>query len=73
MLAGGKGFTKLDLSYAYNQLLIDIDESQEHVVINTHKSLYRYTCTWGVQFGIAHVPAKFLKVILQGFPGVVLH
>ena len=56
MLAGGKGLPKLDLSYAYNQLLIDIDdESQEHVVINTHKSLYRYTCIYGGYSSALHM------------------
>lgn len=39
-LAGGQKFTKLDLSQAYQQLLLD-DKSKELVTINTHKGLFR--------------------------------
>lgn len=35
-LAGGTLFTKLDMSQAYQQLLLD-DNSKEYVTINTHK------------------------------------
>ena len=41
-LAGGKAFTKLDLSQAYLQLPLD-EESKELVVVNTQKGLFRYT------------------------------
>ena len=34
-LSGGKTFTKLDLSQAYQQLLLD-DDSKKYAVINTH-------------------------------------
>ena len=34
-LAGGKRFTKLDLSHAYNQLILD-EESRPYLTINTH-------------------------------------
>ena len=40
LLAGGQKFTKLDLSQAYEQLLLD-DKSKELVTINTHKWLFR--------------------------------
>ena len=40
MLGGGQKFTKLDLSHAYQQVLLD-DESREYVTINTHKGLYQ--------------------------------
>lgn len=35
-LPGGKLFTKLDMSQAYQQLLLD-EESKEYVTVNTHK------------------------------------
>ena len=35
-LAGGKAFTKLDMSQAHQQLLLD-EESQKYAVINTHR------------------------------------
>jgi len=41
-LAGGKKFTKLDLSSAYQQLVLET-ESRNYVTVNTHLGLYRYT------------------------------
>ena len=40
-LEGGKTFTKLDLSQAYQQLKLDA-ESQKYLVINTHKVIPAY-------------------------------
>ena len=68
-LAGGKMFSTLDLSHAYNQLMLD-DVSRNLVTINTHHGLYRYT---RLPFGIASAPAIFQKTmdsILQGMEGV---
>ena len=39
-LSEGEKFTKLDLSIAYQQILVD-EDSREYVTINTHKSLYK--------------------------------
>ena len=69
-LAGGKKFSKLDLSQAYQQLPLN-EESMSYAVINTHKGLYRYT---RLPFGIASAPAVFLKfmdTMLQGIPHVI--
>ena len=54
-LSGGKTFTKLDLAQAYLQLLLE-EESQQYVVVNTHKGLYKYK---RLPFGVASSPALF--------------
>ena len=41
-LSEGEKFTKLDLSQAYQQILLD-EDSREYVTINTHKGLCRPT------------------------------
>ena len=41
-LAGGRVFSKINLSQAYQQLPLD-EESQKLVVINTQKGLFKYT------------------------------
>lgn len=64
-LNGGQTFSKLDLSQAYNQIVLDKD-SRKYVTINTHQGLYRYT---RLPFGIASAPAIFqrtMDTILQG-------
>ena len=55
-LAGGKAFTKLDLSQAYQQVILE-PGSRKYVTINTHKVLYQYK---RLPFGIASAPAIFL-------------
>lgn len=68
-LAGGKWFSKLDLSHAYQQLRLDKD-SEEYLTINTHKGLYRYH---RLSYGVASAPSIFQSVmdqILQGQEGV---
>ena len=54
-LAGGKVFSKLDLSQAYLQVKLD-EKSTSYVTINTHQGLYRYT---RLPFGVASAPALF--------------
>ena len=71
-LAGGKAFTKLDMSPAYQQLLLD-KESRKYAVINTHRWLFRYN---RLPFGISSAPGIFQRVmesILSGIPGVVVY
>ena len=70
-LNGGKLFTKLDLTNAYQQMPLD-PESQEYVKINTHRGLYRYKL---LPFGIASSPAIFqrtMEIILQGLEYVAV-
>ena len=71
-LSGGQKFTKLDLSHAYQQIMLQ-EESQKLVTINTHKGLYRYT-RW--PFGVASAPAIFqqaMDVVLQGIPNAMCY
>ena len=71
-LAGGKLFSTLDLSHAYNQLPLHQD-SRKFVTVNTHRGLYQYT---RLPFGIASSLAIFQKTmdcILQGLEGVICY
>ena len=68
-LAGGKYFTKLDLSQAYLQLPLD-HESSELLTINTHKGLFKYN---RLPFGVSSAPAIFqhsMETLLRGLNGV---
>ncbi|XP_062589261.1 uncharacterized protein K02A2.6-like [Saccostrea cucullata] len=60
-LAGGKKFTKLDLSQAYSQLELD-RESQECLTINTHLGLFRYA---RLPYGVSSASAIFQSVMDQ--------
>ncbi|PIK36370.1 hypothetical protein BSL78_26804 [Apostichopus japonicus] len=71
-LAGGKTFSKLDMSQAYQQLKLD-EDSKQYVVINTHKGLFQYN---RLPFGISSAPGIFQRAIegiLQGIPNVVVY
>ncbi|XP_039618075.1 uncharacterized protein K02A2.6-like [Polypterus senegalus] len=68
-LAGGRLFTKLDLSHAYQQLELD-EKSKQYLVVNTHKGLYCYN---RLSYGVSSAPAIFQLVmdqILQGLEHV---
>ena len=54
-LSGGKVFSKIDLSHAYQQMLLEVD-CKKLVKINTHRGLYQYN---RLPFGIASAPALF--------------
>ena len=67
-----KTFTKLDLSQTYQQLKLDT-ESRKYMIINTHKSLFRYTC---FPYGISSTPGIFQKAmesLLQGISHVTMY
>ena len=58
-LNGGEKLIKLDLSSAYQQVLLD-EESRRYVTINTHLGLYRYT---RLSFGVEASPAIFQQTM----------
>ena len=71
-LAGGKRFTKLDLSHAYQQIELD-EQSRQYVTISTHKGLFRYN---RLPFGVASAPSIFQRTmenLLQGISGVCVY
>ena len=71
-LSGGTSFSKLDLSQAYQQLVLD-DESKQYTVINTHRGLFRYN---RLPFGIASAPGIFqhtMEGLLGGLPHVFVY
>ena len=71
-LANGKAFSKIDLSQAYQQMVLD-EESAKSLTINTHLGLYQYT---RLPFGVASAPAMFqraMDIILQGVEGVICY
>ena len=72
VLAGGKIFSKLDLSHAYQQLQLH-DDSKVYTTINTHKGLYQYQ---RLPFGISTAPSLFqrtMETLLQGLPKVCVY
>ena len=68
---GGKVFTQLDLSQAYQQLLLE-EESKQYVVINTQRGLFRYN---RLPFGVSSAPGIFqraMESLLQGIPNIAI-
>ena len=71
-LAGGKLFSKIDLTHAYQQVKID-DASKKYTTINTHKGLFQYE---RLPFGISSAPAIFqrsMENLLQGLPSTCIY
>ena len=71
-LSGGKYYSKLDMSRAYQQINLE-EDSKQFVVINTHKVLYKNN---RLLFSVSSAPAMFQRVmesLLQGMPGVVVY
>lgn len=66
-LIGGKKYTKLDLSQAYQRMELD-EDSRRYVVINTFRGLFEYT---RLPFGVSSAPGIFQRVmesLLKGIP-----
>lgn len=71
-LSGGKEFTKLDLSHAYQQVQLD-EASRQYITINTHKGLFCYN---RLPFGVSSAPSIFQRImetLLQGIDGVSIY
>ena len=71
-LSGGKEFTKLNLSHAYQQVELD-EASRQYVTINMHKGLFWYN---RLPFRVTSVPSIFQRImetLLQGIPGVCIY
>lgn len=71
-LAGGEKYSKLDMSHAYQQIVLD-EESRKYVRVNTHKGLFTYT---RLPFGVSSSPAIFQRTmegVLQGIEKVAVY
>ena len=71
-LTRGKSFSKLDMSQAYQQEMLD-EDSWPYAIINTHKGLHQYN---QLPFGISSAPGIFqcvMEELLGGIPGVVVY
>ena len=71
-LVGGTLFTKLDMSQACLQLLVD-DQSKEVLTVNTHKGPFAYNI---LPFGVLLAPGIFQRTImsiLKGIPNVLVY
>ena len=71
-LSGGVLFSKLDLSHAYQQLVLE-EDSRKYTTINTTKGLFQYV---RLPFGISSAPAIFqrtMETLLRDIPGVVMY
>lgn len=71
-LSEGKKFSKLDLSHAYQQVLVD-EESPQFLTINTQRGLFTYQ---RLPFGVMSAPAIFQRImegLVQGIPKVAIY
>lgn len=62
-LQRGKTFLKIDLSEAYQQVLLT-EESRQLVTISTHKGLFQYT---RIPYGVKCAPSIFQNLMEQMF------
>lgn len=65
-LAGGQKYSKIDLSHAYQQILLT-EESQPMTAITTHVGTFVYK---RVPFGIKCIPENFQKLIEETLSGL---
>ena len=72
ILTGGVMYTKLDLSHAYQQVMLD-EESRKLTTINTSKGLFEYE---RLPYGVSSSPGIFQRIIeqlLQNIPMTVVY
>lgn len=65
-LSGNHYFTKLDLSQAYNQLVLN-ETSRNYTVINTHRGLFKYN---RLVYGLSSSPGIFQKLMTNLFKSI---
>ena len=71
-LSGGILFSKLDLSHAYQQLVLE-EDSRKYTTINTTKGLFQYL---RLPFGISSAPSIFqrtMETLLREISDVVVY
>lgn len=72
VLAGGEMHGKLDMSPAYQQILLD-ETLKQYVTVNTHKGLFTYT---RLPFRVSSSPAIFQRTmegVLKGISKVMVY
>ena len=57
--SGGRLFSKIDWTNAYQQMRLD-DASKAYTTVNTHKGLFEYN---RLPFGVASAPAMFQRAM----------
>ena len=70
-LHGAAIFSKIDLTRAYNQVLVD-EDTAKLLTLNTHRGLFKVNRLW---FGVAVAPPRFQKLIeglLSNIEGVIV-
>ena len=53
---------KLDMRQVYQQLLLD-EESKQHVLVNTSKSLFKYNCLLFVTWDLSNSDGEYIAGI----------
>uniref|UniRef100_H3B9C2 ribonuclease H n=1 Tax=Latimeria chalumnae TaxID=7897 RepID=H3B9C2_LATCH len=72
ILSGGEQFTKLDMSCAYQQIVVE-EDSKKYVTVNTHNGLFRDN---RLPLGVSSAPGIFQRTmegLLQGILQVAVY
>lgn len=72
VLAGGRQFTKLDMSHGCQQIQMD-EQSKKYLTVNTHCGMFTYNRR---PFGVSSAPAispRTFEGVLQGNPHVAVY